>query len=158
MKKQIVSVLMSSVLILSIAAVASADSSIASANNVDSKSKEGNEIIEITPYAIGDTLTWDLKGDKVDPVTSYSVSIGYPNIKLYAKNTGAQSFRVEVKHNSKNTVIFNAIVAPGAPAVELVNNDSMPLVPSGTYTVTIYGGSGLPKGQVVLKSSDTRWP
>lgn len=147
MKKQL---LISSVLMLSIAAVASDDNAIFSANNTDLKPKEGNEIIEISPYAIGDTLTWDLKGNKTDPATSYSVSIGYPNIKLYAKNKGAQPFRVEVQHNSKKRVIFNATVAVGE-MVELVNNNSMPLVPSGTYTVTIYGGAGQPKGQVVLK-------
>ncbi|MBA9084122.1 hypothetical protein FHR92_000576 [Fontibacillus solani] len=111
----------------------------------------------ISPMAIGDTLTWDLTGNTVDPSKSYSVTIGYPNIKLYAKNTGTTSFRVEVKHNSKNTVIFNQTVAAGS-TVEAINNDSNPKVPSGTYTVTIYGGSGLPKGQVVLKSSDTVWP
>ncbi len=154
MKKQIVSLLMSSVLMLSIAAVASTDSANASVNNVDLKSKAGNEII--SPYSIGDTLTWDLNGNKTDPATSYSVSVGYPNIKLYAKNTGTQSYRVEVKHNSKNTVIFNTYV-PAGQTLEVVNNDSIPLVPSGTYTVTIYGGSGQPKGQVILKSSDTRW-
>ncbi|UQQ36832.1 hypothetical protein [Paenibacillus polymyxa] len=89
----------------------------------------------------------------MDPEKDYSVTIGYPHIKLNAKNTGAHSFRVEVKHNSKNTVIFNASVAADA-TVELVNNDSIPLVPSGPYTVTIYGGIGLPKGQVLLTQSN----
>lgn len=155
MKKPIASLLMSSVLILSITAVVSADSAMASANNVDDKSNKGNEMT--VPYALKDILTWNLNGDTTDPVTSYSVTIGYPNIKLYAKNRGTQPFRVEVKHNSKNTVIFNTKVAVGQ-IVEVLNNDSMPLVPSGTYTVTIYGGKAQPKGQVVLKSSDTRWP
>lgn len=69
------------------------------------------------------------------------------------------SFRVEVKHNIKNTVIFDENVTSGA-TVELINNDHMPLVPSGAYTVTIYGGSGLPKGQVLLTQSKEpfEWP
>ncbi|MBE7897085.1 hypothetical protein [Paenibacillus polymyxa] len=121
-------------------------------NNVDLKSKEENETFESSPETLEDTLTWDLAGDKVDPEKDYSVTVGYPHIKLNAKNTGAHSFRIEVKHNSKNTVIFNASVAADA-TVELVNNDSMPLVPSGAYTVTIYGGTGLPKGQVLLTQS-----
>ncbi|MGK9254021.1 MULTISPECIES: hypothetical protein [Paenibacillus] len=125
--------------------------------NADTASKEGNKAIEITPYAIKDTLTWDLLGNKTDPTNSFSVTIGAPNIKLYAKNTGTASFRVEVKHNSKNTVIFNETISADGTGKEFINNDSNPLVPSGTYTVTIYGGSGLPKGQIVLKSSDTKW-
>jgi hypothetical protein len=125
-------------------------------NSAGSAQYLGNVLIDLKSKD-KDKLTWDLKGDKPDPVTPYSVTIGYPNIKLYAKNTGAQSFRVEVKHNSKNTVIFNATVAEGT-TVDLLNNNSMPLVPSGPYTVTIYGGSGLPKGQILLESSDTWWP
>ena len=125
--------------------------------NSDTAAKKENKIIEITPFAIKDTLTWDLKGNVVDPTNTFNVTIGYPNIKLYAKNTGAESFRIEVKHNTKNTVIFNETVKAGK-TVEVVNNDSNPKVPSGTYTVTVYGGSGLPKGEIVLKSSDTKWP
>jgi hypothetical protein len=121
-------------------------------NNVYLKSKKENGIFESSPDALEDTLTWDLAGDIVDPEKDYSVTVGYPHIKLNAKNTGANSFRVEVQHNSKNTVIFNASVAADA-TVELVNNDNMPLVPSGAYTVTIYGGTGLPKGQVLLTQS-----
>lgn len=140
---------------LSITAVVSTDSVMVSANNVDEKSNKGNEMT--VPYALKDILTWNLNADTTDPVTSYSVTIGYPNIKLYAKNRGTQPFRVEVMHNSKKTVIFNTKV-PVGQIVEVLNNDFMPLVPSGTYIVTIYGGKAQPKGQVVLKSSDTRWP
>ena len=127
------------------------------ASNGDVTSKEGNEINEVSPYSLKNILNWVLKRDTVDPVTDYFVSIGYPYIKLDAKNTGAHPFRIEVKHNSKNTIIFNETVEAGE-TVEFINNDKMPPVPSGAYTVTIYGGSGLPKGQVVLISSDTRWP
>lgn len=127
------------------------------ASNGDVTSKEGNEINEVSPYSLKNILNWVLKRDTVDPVTDYFVSIGYPYIKLDAKNTGAQPFRIEVKHNSKNTIIFNETVEAGE-TVEFINNDKKPAVPSGAYTVTIYGGSGLPKGQVVLISSDTRWP
>ena len=127
------------------------------ASNGDVTSKEGNEINEVSPYSLKNILNWVLKRDTVDPVTDYFVSIGYPYIKLDAKNTGAHPFRIEVKHNSKNTIIFNETVEAGE-TVEFINNDKMPAVPSGAYTVTIYGGSGLPKGQVVLISSDTRWP
>ncbi|MDP4099331.1 hypothetical protein OIN60_21680 [Paenibacillus sp. P96] len=139
---------------LSISLLTGAASAV-SANDATA-SKVGNEVVEITPFAVGDTLTWDLKGTKEDPENDFNVSVGYPNIKLYAKNTGSASFRVEVMHNSKKTVIFNSTVAPGK-TVEVVNNDSNPKVPSGTYTVTVYGGSGLPKGEVVLKSSNTKW-
>lgn len=141
--------------VLSISLVAGVCSAVSA--NSDTVHKEGNKGIEITPFAIKDTLTWDLKGNVVDPTNSYNVTIGYPNIKLYAKNTGSESFRVEVKHNTKNTVIFNETVKAGK-TVEIANNDSNPKVPSGTYTVTVYGGAGLPKGEIVLKSSDTKWP
>ncbi|MBD7971037.1 hypothetical protein [Paenibacillus gallinarum] len=127
------------------------------ASNDDVSPEEGNEINEVSPYSLKDILNWVLERDTVDPVTDYFVSIGYPYIKLDAKNTGAQPFRIEVKHNSKNTIIFNETVEAGE-TVEFINNDNMPPVPSGAYTVNIYGGSGLPKGQVVLISSDTRWP
>ncbi len=60
-------------------------------------------------------------------------------------------------HSTKKRVIFNETVAAGE-SVEIVNNDRYPLVPSGTYIVTIYGGAGMPKGEVVLESSDTKWP
>ncbi|WFA83956.1 hypothetical protein [Paenibacillus amylolyticus] len=123
-------------------------------SNMDLKFEEENEITEISPNTSKETqtLTWDLMGDQVDPVKDYFVSIGYPHIKLNVKNTGVHSFRVEVKHNIKNTVIFDENVTAGA-TVELINNDHMPLVPSGAYTVTIYGGLGLPKGQVLLTQS-----
>ncbi|MCP1423666.1 hypothetical protein ABIC86_003717 [Paenibacillus sp. DS2363] len=128
--------------------------SIAWENNIDLKLEEENEIIEISPNTSEETqtLNWDLTGHQVDPVKDYFVTIGYPHIKLNVKNTGTHSFRVEVKHNSKNTVIFDENIATGA-TVEFINNDLMPLVPSGAYTVTIYGGSGLPKGQVLLTQS-----
>ncbi|WP_018884608.1 hypothetical protein [Paenibacillus massiliensis] len=121
-----------------------------------SASEEGNEIIEASPL-IKDSLTWDLKGNAMDPTNTFSVTAGYPNIKLYAKNTGAAPYRVEVQHISKKRVIFNETVAVGK-TVEIANNDSNPLVPSGTYLITIYGGPGLPKGELILKSSDTKWP
>lgn len=128
--------------------------------NSDLKLKEGNEGNEMSPVTIKDTLTWELDGNVVDPTSTYSVTIGNPNIKLYAKNTkktGSPSFRVEVMHSTKKRVIFNETVAAGE-SVEIVNNDRYPLVPSGTYIVTIYGGAGMPKGEVVLESSDTKWP
>lgn len=127
---------------------------IVSENNVDTNSKERKEITKISPSIPNEQiLSWDLIGDEVDPVKDYFVTVGYPHIKLDAINTGAHSFRVEVKHNSKNTVIFNESIAEGA-TVEFINNDHMPLVPSGAYTVTIYGGTGKPKGQVHLTQSN----
>lgn len=128
--------------------------SIAWKDNVDLRSEEGNKHNENNPKASKEpqTLTWDLNGDKVDPVKDYSVTTGYSHIKLNVKNTGGHSFRVEIKHNNKNTVIFNENIAADE-IVEFVNNDLMPLVPSGAYTVTIYGGSGLPKGQIFLTQS-----
>ncbi|WP_085981305.1 hypothetical protein [Paenibacillus sp. HGF7] len=149
--------ILSSALLISVApasattAFITGDSSAVSAN-------DNLKSIGITPHAIGNTLTWDLKGNVVDPVNSFNVKSGYGNVKLYAKNTGTASFRVEVKYNgTSNKVIFNQTVENGKPAVEVINNNNNPSVPAGDYTVTIYGGSGLPKGEVVLKSSDTPW-
>lgn len=76
---------------------------------------------------------------------------------MYLKNTGSKSFRVEVKHNTKGTIIFNQTIAADRVGRNFMNNDSNPLVPSGTYTVTIYGGTDVPKGTVVLKVSGTPW-
>jgi hypothetical protein len=77
---------------------------------------------EMSPSSLKDKLTWDLKGNTIDPTNTYSVTIGYPNIKLYSKNTGAISYRIEVMHNSKKRVIFNETVAAGK-TVEVVNNN-----------------------------------
>lgn len=140
--------------LLSISLIAGVSSAV-SAHDV-LVSKEKNEIIEANP-SIKDSLTWELKGNVMDPTNTYSVTAGYPNIKLYAKNTGATPYRVEVQHISKKRVIFNETVAVGK-TVEVINNDSNPLVPSGTYLITIYGGAGLPKGELVLESSYTKWP
>ncbi|MGO4548046.1 hypothetical protein AB4Z29_24935 [Paenibacillus sp. 2TAB23] len=130
-------------------------SSAVSVNSSNTVSAAGN--FEITPFAIVDTFTMNLLGNEADPDAPFNVTIGAPNIKLYAKNTGTTSYRVEVKHNTKDRVIFNQTIPANSQAYEFINNDSNPLVPSGAYTVTIYGGAGLPKGQVVLKSSDTPW-
>lgn len=154
MKNKIMKIIGTTVLSISLI-TGIASSSLASNNDINPK--EGNEINEVSPYSLKDILNWVLKRDTVDPVTDYYVSTGYPYIKLDAKNTGAHSFRIEVQHKSKKTVVFNETVEPGE-TVEFINNDNMPPVPSGDYIVTIYGGSGLPKGQVVLISSDTRWP
>lgn len=125
--------------------------------NENTASKEGNEAIGI--FAIqNNTLDWNLSNNTTaDPSTSWTVQSGYPHINMYVKNTGAKSFRVEVKHNTKGTIIFNKTIAADGVGVNFINNDSNPLVPSGTYTVTIYGGSGVPKGTVILKASDTPW-
>ncbi|MRN56363.1 hypothetical protein [Paenibacillus monticola] len=54
------------------------------------------------------------------------------------------------------TTKFMKIIGASALSISLItNNDSNPLVPSGTYTVTIYGGTDVPKGTVVLKASGT---
>lgn len=133
-------------------------STVTSANN-DSTQRVEQNFINVSPFAIdnNNTLTWTLSGNEVDPSNSFTVNIGFPNIKLYAKNTGSHDFRIEVKHNGKNKVIFNKTIKANGSGYEYVNNDSNPTVPSGTYTVTIYGGKGNPKGEVVLKSSDTKW-
>ncbi|NGM84289.1 hypothetical protein G5B47_17910 [Paenibacillus sp. 7124] len=127
--------------------------------NDNTASKEGDKVINITPFAIQQSvLNWDLTNNTVaDPHTSWTVQIGYPNINMYLKNTGSNSFRVEVKHNTKGTVIFNETIAADGIGRNYINNDSNPLVPSGTYTVTVYGGTAVPKGTVVLKASDTPW-
>ncbi|MCY9589993.1 hypothetical protein [Paenibacillus chitinolyticus] len=147
--------ILSTALLISVAPASAATTLFAGDSSAVSVN-DGLKSIGITPYAIKDTLTWDLTGNVVDPSKSYSVTGGYPNVKLYAKNTGSKDFRIEVKHDTKNKVIFDKTVEAGK-SVEVINNDSSPTVPSGNYTVTIYGGSGLPKGQVVLKSSDTPW-
>lgn len=120
-------------------------------------STEGNE--QIVPLALqANTLNWSLLNNtKADPNTSWNIEIGYPHINLYVKNTGASSFRVEVKHKTKGTIIFNKTVAADGVGVNFINNDSNPLVPSGAYSVTIYGGGNVPKGQVRMNASDTPW-
>ncbi|MBT2288740.1 hypothetical protein J7E73_06240 [Paenibacillus albidus] len=136
--------------ILLIAGVASA----ASANDYTA-SKEGNKVINIVQPSV---LNWDLTNNTAaDPNTSWTVQIGYPHINMYLKNTGSKSFRVEVKHNTKGTIIFNQTIEADGVGRNFINNDSNPLVPSGTYTVTIYGGTAVPKGTVILKASDTPW-
>lgn len=61
--------------------------SIAWKSNMDLKFEEENEITKISPNTSKETqtLTWDLMGDKEDPVKDYFVSIGYPHIKLNVK-------------------------------------------------------------------------
>lgn len=134
---------------------------VASAESVNdyTASKEGDKVINITPFTLQQSvLNWDLTNNtQSDPHTSWTVEIGYPNINLYLKNTGSNSFRVEVKHNTKGTVIFNQTIAADGIGRNFINNDSSPLVPSGTYTVTVYGGTAVPKGTVILKASDTPW-
>ncbi|MBT2291484.1 hypothetical protein J7E73_20630 [Paenibacillus albidus] len=118
-------------------------------------SKEGNKVINIVQPSV---LNWDLTNNTAaDPNTSWTVQIGYPHINMYLKNTGSKSFRVEVKHNTKGTIIFNKAIAADGVGRNFINNDSNPLVPSGTYTVTVYGGVAVPKGTVLLKASDTPW-
>ncbi|MCP1423667.1 hypothetical protein J3D43_002183 [Paenibacillus xylanexedens] len=131
----------------------------AASANVNTVSEVGTEDNIFTPYAVQkNTLNWDLtKNTTADPSKPWTIDIGYPHINLYAKNTGSKSFRVEVKHNTKGTIIFNKTVAADGKGVNFINNDANPLVPSGTYTVTIYGGTAVPKGTVVLKASDTPW-
>jgi len=130
-----------------------------SANN-DTASKEGNEAIEITPFAIQpNVLNWDLSSNTVGdpPPKLWTVQAGYPHINMYVKNTGSKSFRVEVRHNTKGTIIFNETISADGVGRNFINNDNSPLVPSGDYTVTIYGGAGIPKGQVIIKASNTPW-
>ena len=90
-----------------------------------------------------------------DPYASWQIPVGYPNIKLYAKNTGKGDYRVEVQHENKKTVIFNATVASGTTQI-FVNNDNGPQVPSGDYIITIYSGRNMPKGTIVLEDSEHR--
>ncbi|MGF7050320.1 archaellum component FlaF (FlaF/FlaG flagellin family) [Paenibacillus sp. DS2015] len=92
-----------------------------------------------------------------NPTGQWTVQSGYPNINLYLKNTGSQSFRVEVKHYAKGTVIFNQTISADGVGRNYYNNDSNPLVPSGTYTVTVYAGTATPKGTITMKASDTPW-
>ncbi|MFD7522083.1 hypothetical protein [Paenibacillus chitinolyticus] len=144
--------ILSSALLISVATASAAPALFSVSSNDSLKS------IGIGPYEIKDTLTWTLDGSKTDPKnTGFSVTGGYGNVKLFAKNTGTHSFRIEVKHDYKNTVIFDQTVQPG-DTVNPINNNDSPAVPAGNYTVQIYGGKGFPKGEVVLKSSDTQWP
>lgn len=143
--------------LLSISLITGITGAVSADNN--KASKVGNEVIGITPFAIqASTLNWDLLNNTTaDPNTSWTVQIGYPHINMYVKNTGLSSFRIEVKHSTKGTIIFNKTIEASGVRVNFINNDSNPLVPSGTYKVTIYGGTNAPKGTVVLKASDTPW-
>ncbi|MFF2909484.1 hypothetical protein [Paenibacillus sp. NPDC057934] len=127
--------------------------------NENTVSKEENEVIEITPFALQQkNFNWDLLNNTIaDPADKWTIDIGFPHINLYAKNTGAKSFRIEVKHKTKGTIIFNKTIAADGVGVNFINNDKDPLVPSGEYTVTVYGGAGVPKGTIIMKASDTPW-
>ncbi|MDQ0062523.1 hypothetical protein [Paenibacillus harenae] len=142
--------------VLSISLITGAASAVSA--NGSTASTKGTEAV-IVPMALQpSTLNWDLLNNtKADPSTSWTIQIGYPHINMYVKNTGTTAFRVEVKHNTKGTIIFNKTVAADGVGVNFINNDYNPLVPSGTYTVTVYGGTGVPKGQVIMKASDTPW-
>ncbi|WP_369998882.1 hypothetical protein [Paenibacillus sp. RC84] len=149
--------ILSSALLISVAPASAATALFAGVSSSVS-SNDSLKSIGISPYEIKDTLTWYLDGSKTDPKnTNFSVTGGYGNVKLFAKNTGTHSFRIEVKHDYKNTVIFDQTVEPGG-TVDPINNNNNPAVPAGSYTVQIYGGQGYPKGEVFLKSSDTPWP
>lgn len=129
-----------------------------SANN-DTASKKGTEAIAMTPNAVQPRiLNWDLMNNTAgDPNTSWTVDIGYPYINLYVKNKGEKDFRVEVMHTTKGTIIFNKTVPADGLGKNFINNDHNPLVPSGTYIVTIYGGTAVPKGILTMKASKTSW-
>ncbi|MBD8841786.1 hypothetical protein MHB85_00980 [Paenibacillus sp. FSL K6-4396] len=132
--------------------------SVASANE-NALSEVGTEDNVFTPSAIQNkNFELDLlKNTKADPYGNWTIQIGYPHINLYVKNTGSQSFRVEVKHKTKGTIIFNKTVEANGVGVNFYNNDANPLVPSGDYKVTVYGGTAIPKGTIIMKASDTPW-
>lgn len=122
-------------------------------------SKEGREAIVITPYAVQNSiLNWDfLNNTAPNPTNHWTVEIGYPYINMYVKNTGSQSFRVEVRHDQKGTIIFNKDIPADGLGHNFINNDNNPLVPSGTYTLTIYSGTATAKGTITMKASNTPW-
>lgn len=142
--------------VLSISLIAGA-ASVVSANGTTT-STEGTPI-EVVPMALQtNTFNWDLLSNTIaDPVSSWNIAIGYPHINLYVKNTGSSPWRIEVKHKTKGTIIFNKTVPADRVGYNFINNDYNPLVPSGDYSVTIYGGTSAPKGQVIMKASDTPW-
>lgn len=111
----------------------------------------------IDNLSVGNNFIYSLNGTQGDIQKSFKVTTGYPNIKLDVQNIGKLAFRIEVKHNTKHTVIFQEDIPPHSKLQQFINNDDVPLVPPGDYTVTIYGGGGKPKGDLTLKSSNTRW-
>lgn len=119
----------------------------------------GNESIRISPRALQPVpLEWNFLNNTIaNPKNSWTVDVGYPNINLYAKNTGAQSYRIEVMHKTKNTVIFYVDVPADGQPHNYINNDFNPKVPSGDYQITIYGGTSAPKGNIIMKANNNPW-
>ncbi|MEF2968164.1 hypothetical protein V3851_20235 [Paenibacillus sp. M1] len=123
--------------------------------NGDLKSKE-TEVIEITPFAI--TGEWELKleGGQTTYTKTLSIAQGSGNLKLQAKNTGSQSFRVTLQSDDypQYGVILDKTVKAGETFDWTKNGGG---VPSGAYTLQVHGSAANPNGIVYLKSADIPW-
>lgn len=123
--------------------------------NVGLKS-EGSEVTEINPSAI--TGEWELKleGGQTTYTKTLSIAKGSGNLKLEAKNTGSQSFRVTLQSDDypQYGVILDATVK-GGETLDWIKNGGG--VPSGAYTLQVHGSAANPSGVVYLKSADTPW-
>ncbi|HBS46964.1 MAG TPA: hypothetical protein DEA91_25365 [Paenibacillus sp.] len=129
-----------------------------SANEVTT-SNIGDEASGISLRALQpNTLDWSfLYNTTANPTNSWKVDIGYPFINLYAKNTGTQSYYIEVMHKTKGTIMFYVEVPADGKPHNYINNDFNPNVPSGEYQITLYGGTSAPKGNIIMKASNTPW-
>lgn len=123
--------------------------------NVGLKS-EGTEVTEINPSAI--TGEWELKleGGQTTYTKTLSIAKGSGNLKLQAKNTGSQSFRVTLQSDDypQYGVILDATVK-GGETLDWIKNGGG--VPSGAYTLQVHGSAANPSGVVYLKSANTPW-
>ncbi|GGA43181.1 phospholipase domain-containing protein [Paenibacillus physcomitrellae] len=127
-----------------------------SAADLNPKATEESEVIEITPFAITGEWTLNLEGGSTTYTKTLAIAKGSGNLKLQAKNTGTQSYRVTLQSNDypEYGVILDATVKAGETFDWTKNGGG---VPSGSYTLQVHGSAANPKGIVYLKSSDIPW-
>lgn len=107
-----------------------------------------------------DTATgeWELvlEGGQTTYTTYVLIAKGSGNLKLQAKNTGTQPFRVTLQSIDypKYGGILVETVHPGDPQDWIKNGGG---VPSGAYVLQVHGSTANPKGVVDLKSAESPW-
>jgi hypothetical protein len=123
--------------------------------NADLEPKETEEI-EIQPYALTGEWQLDLEGGQPTYTKTLSIAKGSGNLKLYASNSGSQSYRVTLQSVDypQNGLILDATVTNGTPLNWIKNGGG---VPSGAYILQVHGSTANPKGVVYLKSADIPW-
>ncbi|WP_249898456.1 hypothetical protein [Paenibacillus sp. PK3_47] len=116
----------------------------------------GAGVEEIQPFAVTGERQLDLEGGQPTYTATLSIAKGSGNLKLQAKNSGGQSYRVTLQSVDypQYGVILDADVKPGEPLNWIKNGGG---VPSGAYILQVHGSTANPKGVVYLKSAKKRW-